>query len=216
MTRSEARALLNRNREDFGGRDPGNVMTALRLVFERATPAERAVINEVIREWFLSGSDAERFDAAFLTSEFNIVQNLDLVTRLCDKPPKPGDPVAPFEAKKYQRLAARLLEAPGPDFSIADGVLQEWSTRNGLRVQTRHRDEDVRSIPVVVAAGHEFQIWLEEEFGGYRVHAARSDRRRPQRASWSSEPVLPQGLAATLDAALAKVRQWDAESETPA
>jgi hypothetical protein len=159
MTKQEARELLERSREDDdGGKNPGNALLMLRRVFERASPEERAVLNDVIREWLSSKSEADRLDGAFLTGEFRIVQNLDLIKKLRAEAERRTDPPAPYERAKYDRVAAGLLEATGPNYAAFDPVLNAWTAQHGLHVLTRHRDEEVRSVAIVDAAGREFQI----------------------------------------------------------
>jgi hypothetical protein len=211
MTVEEARLLLERNREDFGGKDPGNAMVSLRRVYSEARPADRVVLNCVIREWLESDDVADRFDALFLTSEFQIVQNLDLVSRIIPGVTDPAS-VAAHERKKYDRIATEL-QAWKPDFGEADAVLSSWAKRHGLHVLTRYRDDEVRSIPIVGPDGRELQIWLENEFGGYSAHASPVERRRPMDNSWSSEPVNGKDLEPILDALLDCIDEWSSPAD---
>jgi hypothetical protein len=96
--------------------------------------------------------------------------------------------------------------------SIADSILDAWAAQNGLHVQTQHRDDEVRSIPVV-EAGHEYQIWLAEDSGMVTVYASTNDSPRRSSRSWQSEPATTDALAAHLDAALHEIKQWAAETE---
>jgi hypothetical protein len=210
MTKREARDLLENSRDDYGGKDPSNAMLMLRRVFERALPAERAVLNDVIREWLLSENEADRFDGVFLTGEFRIVQNLDLIKKLRAEAERRNDPPAPYENAKYDRVEARLQEATWPNFPALDPVLNEWTSQHGLQVLTGCRDEDIRSVAIVDAAGREFQIWLQVDSRIVTVNAASKDRRRRFWRSWAAEPPTPDALSPLLDSALLEVRRRSA------
>ena|SRR5688572_4267331 len=211
MTKKEARELLeSSSRDDYGGKDPGNAMLMLRRVFERASPEERSVLNDVIREWLGSKNETDRFAGAFLTGEFRIVQNLDLVKKLRAEAERRTDPGGPYERAAYDRVAAELLERTWPNYAALDPILNAWTAQQGLHVLTRHRDEEVRSVAIVDAAGREFQIWLQVELGQVTVHAASKDRRRRFWRSWAAEPPTADALGPLLDAALLQVRRWSA------
>jgi hypothetical protein len=108
MTIDDARSLLDRSREDYGGKDPGSAMLSLRTAFERATPQEREILNEVVREWLSGADERDRFDGAFITGEFGLTGNLDLIQSLLDEASGRDDPGAPFERARYERVVARL------------------------------------------------------------------------------------------------------------
>lgn len=214
MTKDEARELLDWIHSNEEPKDPGGGMLALRQTFERANPQERAALNEVIREWLVSRNETDRFDAAYMTSEFRIVRNLDLVMQLRAKAEHDVGPQAPHDRMKYDRLIAELGAATPPDFSAVDPILNAWAMQHGLHVSTKCNDEDVRFIPVVDAAGREFQIWLDPDGGGgYKVQAASVDRRRRLWHGWSSESAFPSRVETMLDAALLEIRKWTATLE---
>jgi hypothetical protein len=93
-------------------------------------------------------------------------------------------------------------------YSAFDPVLYAWASANGLDVAITHRDDAVRSITVVDAAGRPFQIWLEVASGRASVRASSNQGR--QSRNWASNAVSAEGLAAMLDAALQEVRRWGA------
>jgi hypothetical protein len=57
------------------------------------------VLNDVIREWLVSENDVDRLDGAFLTGEFRIVQNLDLIKGLRAHTEVRTDPAATYDAQ---------------------------------------------------------------------------------------------------------------------
>jgi hypothetical protein len=210
MTKEEARHLLEGSREDFGGKDPGNATEMLRRVFHAASPHERVIMNDVIREWLNSESETDRFDGAFLTDAFEIVANLDLLRKLSADADVESDLHAEYERARYDRVLQRLLHATQPDYQLIDPALNEWTARHRLHVTTKHHDEDVRSVDVVDSAGREFQIWLQQAAGAVTVHAAARDRRRRFWRSWTSEGVSASALESQLDAALQQIQRWSA------
>lgn len=215
MTKDEARELLEGNREDHQGKEPGGAMLKLQQLFARATPEERGVLNEVIREWLVSEHEADRFDGSFLTDEFRITENEDLIRKLRARADQRTDPMAAYERAKYDRVLSRLAEPRAPNFAAMDPQLNEWAARNGLQVMTQHRDEEVRSIPVVDAAGREFQIWLQPDFDGFTVHAASLDRRRRLWRSWTSDASAGADIVSLLDEALDEIHKWSANLSEP-
>lgn len=107
MTRDEAFELLERCRRG-DERDPFPILTCMRQVFESAQRADRPVLNEVVRHWLVSGDVKQRFDAAWLTDELRIRENIDLVRQLRDEAELRDDPSAPFDWSKFNEIAGRL------------------------------------------------------------------------------------------------------------
>jgi hypothetical protein len=59
------------------------------------------------------------------------------------------------------------------NISAVDGILEAWSKRQEIPLQTSYRDENVRSFEFVGSNGVQFQIWIEPPAmdGSTIVHA---------------------------------------------
>lgn len=107
MTVGEARELLESCRVG-DQRDGYPILRRLKATFQAAPEGDRAVLNQVVREWLVSGDAKDRYDGAWLTDELGLAENLDLIRGLRDEAERRSDPAAPFDWSKYNEIAGRL------------------------------------------------------------------------------------------------------------
>ena len=57
-------------------------------------------------------------------------------------------------------------------YTSIDPITTAWAARHGLHVQTRYRDDEVRSVDVVGHSGRRCQIWIDppDQAGKVGVH----------------------------------------------
>lgn len=92
-----------------------------------------------------------------------------------------------------------------------DPILLRWLKRHGLRVFTRARDYEVRSIDVVDDAGDRYQLAVSEpnESGKLTVFAGNYLRKRKQKRVEYSSNVSD--LERTLEEAYWQIMEWVAQ-----
>lgn len=78
---------------------------------------------------------------------------------------------------------------------MIDAILTEWAARHGLHVQTRYRDEEVRSVDVVDDQGARYQVWLVQRPDG-DVEVNAWDHRDLRTCIKSTAAGLPEALEA--------------------
>jgi hypothetical protein len=89
-------------------------------------------------------------------------------------------------------------------YNSIDPILLPWIKKNGLKLFTSFKDEEVRSTEVVDQKGNRFQIWVEPvDLGGQlSVYAWDFKKRKLQFKGSINE------LALNLDKAYSYVQQW--------
>jgi hypothetical protein len=91
------------------------------------------------------------------------------------------------------------------DYSDVDPVLAAWTQERGLRIHTKYKGEDVRSIDVAGGSGKLYQIWVDapdvnKKFG---IHAWDYKKRRADVKCSLSD------LKKVLEEVYATVLEWD-------
>lgn len=97
-------------------------------------------------------------------------------------------------------------------FEELDTELFSWARDHHLSVATSYRDEEVRSIEIVDAAGNRAQIWLDPPTAtsptSFAIHAWDFKRRHIDRSA------TPSTLIAALDELHAEVQRWLSEASS--
>jgi len=114
MTREEAAQRLYSCRAGPDGRgddrEPGLVFERLRALYRNTKGRDLTTLNEAIRSWLQSSDETDQFYALFMTVEFKITENRDLVQRLMDEAETGTGPGAPYRWAKLNRILAKLSD----------------------------------------------------------------------------------------------------------
>lgn len=94
-------------------------------------------------------------------------------------------------------------------YEVIDGVVRQWVTEHGLFLDTRYREEEVRSIQIVSAHGDRFQIWIDRPRDStVPVHGWDYKRRRIDVES------TPATLSSALDLVHQTINEWISANES--
>src|SRR5262245_37320554 len=97
---ANAEAVAQKNSQD----------ATLRLIseYERLNSEERAVADEVLADWSISGDEAKRFDALAVIDHFGVRTAIPRLRQLAAMLAGSNEPGAPFEQARIDRLLRRL------------------------------------------------------------------------------------------------------------
>src|SRR5437588_7653760 len=114
MTQQEAVEMLKSCRVGPDGRsddrEPGLVMARLRALYKSTRPKDLPALHDATQLWLRSDDSRERYDALFLTDEFKIVENRDIIRELMEQAERADDVEAPYRWSKLNRVLAQLNE----------------------------------------------------------------------------------------------------------
>lgn len=88
-------------------------------------------------------------------------------------------------------------------YSKIDKIINEWASQNGLVLQKKYKDYEVRSVLIFGGDKQKFQIWIDEPMeDSVCVHAWDFSRNR---RDWKSKIA---NLSSVLDEASEQVVEW--------
>jgi hypothetical protein len=113
MTRDEARREMETVRSSAETdatalKNSQLVLEELHAHYQSLDPADRLHAQAVLIEWALSSDEKLRFDALAIIDDFAVVAATPALVTLANRLGSSTTPGAAYEAKKVQRLLARL------------------------------------------------------------------------------------------------------------
>ena len=96
------------NSQAIGQKDSQAATLWLTAEYERLTPAERAVADQVLCDWATSENESKRFDALAVIEHFRVRTAAPCLRDFAGRLAVRTDPGAPFERVKIERILATL------------------------------------------------------------------------------------------------------------
>jgi|SRR6056297_130802 len=91
-----------------------------------------------------------------------------------------------------------------------DRIIEDWAKKLGLSLQTKYKDEKVRSLSVVDDAGNSYQIWIEN-IKWKRLKVSTSNNQNGRKRKFWNKKCKTSDLTKVLFEAYGVTEQWISE-----